>query len=65
MSGPGGKRKGAGRKAFHGETKITASLRLTPTVKHFLAQGDDSISEAVEKLVRASRGFKTYMEELT
>ena len=44
----GGKRKGAGRKPARGVAKVTTSLAITPEVKEYLDQCDQSQSEIVQ-----------------
>lgn len=61
MSKRGGKRAGAGRKPAHGEAKVTTSLQLTPTVREYLSQCEESQSEAVELAIRRTKAFREWL----
>ena len=58
----GGKREGAGRKVSHGERKETTTVRLTPTLREFLARDGESIGDQVETIVRKTRAFREWMK---
>jgi predicted transcriptional regulator len=60
MSEHGGKRKGAGRKASRGEAKVTTSIGVTPEVKRYLDQCEESQSEVVEDAIRRSKAFREW-----
>jgi hypothetical protein len=57
MSEHGGKRKGAGRKASRGVTKVTTSIGVTPEVKRYFDHCEKSQSDIVEDAIRDSKGF--------
>lgn len=57
----GGKRKGAGRKPARGVAKVTTSMALTPEVKEYLDQCDQSQSEAVEAAIRRTKAFREWL----
>jgi hypothetical protein len=57
----GGKRKGAGRKPARGETKVTTSIEVTPTLKDYLAQCDQSQSEVIESAIRRTKAFRDWL----
>jgi hypothetical protein len=57
----GGKRDGAGRPAQYGVRKVAFSTRLTPQVKAFLQQQEQSGSVIVEDTVRRSAAFKRWL----
>jgi hypothetical protein len=56
----GGKREGAGRKPVRGEPKITTSIALTPVVKQYLDQCEQSQSEIIESTIRRTKGFREW-----
>lgn len=58
----GGKRIGAGRKARLGERKETTTVRLTPTLREFLARDGKSIGDQVETIVRNTKAFREWMK---
>ena len=60
MTKRGGKRKGAGRKPARGEAKVTTSIEVTPTLKEYLAQCDQSQSEVVESVIRRTKAFRDW-----
>ena len=60
---PGGKRKGAGRKARHGERKETTSMRLTPTVLAYLDEHDETAGEVIEAALRRTADFRRWVKE--
>ncbi len=59
----GGKRDGAGRKPARGVRKETLALRVTPDIKQFLAEQDDSASNVVEDAIRRTRAFREWSKE--
>ena len=61
VTGHGGKREGAGRPTTRGETKETTSMRLTPTLKAYLAQCDQSAGDVVEDTIRRTAAFKKWL----
>ena len=56
----GGKRDGAGRKPARGVRKDTLVLRVTPEIKQFLAEQEDSASNVVEDAIRRTRAFREW-----
>ena len=56
----GGKREGAGRKVSRGEVKVTTSIGVTPEIKQFLAEQEDSASNVVEDAIRRTRAFREW-----
>lgn len=62
MSKPthGGKRQGAGRKPDGDEKKVTTSVTITPTVKRWLDEQENSNGFVVESLIRRTKGFKEW-----
>lgn len=57
----GGQRKGAGRKPARGVAKVTTSMALTPDVKEYLDQCEQSQSEAVESAIRRTKAFRDWL----
>jgi len=55
----GGNRKGAGRPPNRGERKLTTSIRVTPTLKNYLADMA-SASETIETAIRRSADFRKW-----
>lgn len=62
MIGPGGKRKGAGRKPTRGVRKDTLALRVTPECKAYLAQCEESASNVVEDAIRRTKAFRDWVK---
>jgi hypothetical protein len=60
MSEHGGKRKGAGRKASRGEAKLTTSIGVTPEVKRYLDQCEESQSDVIEDAIRRTKAFREW-----
>jgi hypothetical protein len=58
----GGQRDGAGRKARLGERKETTTVRLTPTLREFLARDGESIGDQIETIVRNTKAFRDWMK---
>jgi hypothetical protein len=56
----GGKRKGAGRKPARGERKETLALRVTPTLRAFLDDQSESMSDVVEDTIRRTKAFRDW-----
>lgn len=56
----GGKRDGAGRKPARGVRKCTLALRVTPEIKQFLAEQEDSASNIVEDAIRRTKAFREW-----
>lgn len=56
----GGKRNGAGRKPGRGERKEVASVRLTPTLRAFLDDQPQSMSETIEDAIRRTKAFREW-----
>lgn len=61
MSKRGGKRKGAGRKPVRGEAKVTTSIEVTPTLKEYLDQCEQSQSEVCESTIRRTKAFRDWL----
>jgi hypothetical protein len=53
----GGKRDGAGRKASRGESKVVTTINVTPVLKAYLNQCQQSQSEVAEEAIRKTEGF--------
>jgi hypothetical protein len=62
MSKRGGKRAGAGRKPARGEAKVTTSIEVTPTLKEYLSQCEQSQSEVIESAIRKTKSFRQWLE---
>jgi hypothetical protein len=60
MSKRGGKRAGAGRKPARGEAKVTTSIKVTPTLKEYLSQCEQSQSEVIESVIRNTKAFRKW-----
>jgi len=60
MSEHGGKREGAGRKASRGEAKVTTSIGVTPEVKRYLDQCEESQSDVIEDAIRRTKAFREW-----
>ncbi len=58
----GGKREGAGRKPGRGERKEVASVRLTPTLREFLDDQGESMSEVIEDAIRKTKKFREWLK---
>jgi hypothetical protein len=58
----GGKRTGAGRKSIHGERKEVASVRMTPTLREFLDDQGESMSELIEDAIRKTKKFREWLK---
>jgi hypothetical protein len=56
----GGKRQGAGRKASRGEAKIVTTINVTPELKLYLSQCEQSQSEVVEDAIRRTKAFRDW-----
>lgn len=56
----GGKRKGAGRPAERGERKVSLTVGVTPTLREFFDEQEESISEFVEKAIRLTKRFREW-----
>ena len=56
----GGKRKGAGRKASRGEAKIVTTINVTPGLKAYLSQCEQSQSEVIEAAIRLTQAFRDW-----
>jgi hypothetical protein len=63
MKGRGGKRTGAGRPAARGERKINTGLRLTPTLRAYLAQHEKTQADVVEDAIRRTADFKRWAND--
>jgi hypothetical protein len=61
----GGKRTGSGRPATRGERKQPLTIRITPTLRAYLDQCDDSIAETIEDAVRRTAAFRTWQRNRT
>jgi hypothetical protein len=53
----GGKRQGAGRKASRGARKVATTIGITPELKAYLGQCEQSQSEIIEEAIRKTEGF--------
>lgn len=58
----GGKRKGAGRKVERGEVKESLTVRVTPTLRKFIAATDESAADVIEDAVRKTKRFREWMK---
>lgn len=58
----GGSRPGAGRKPSRGERKETTSMRLSPTVRRYLAEQDETVANVVEDALRRTAAFREWMK---
>jgi len=56
----GGKREGAGRKVSRGEVKVTTSVGVTPEVKRYIDQCEQSQSVVVEDAIRRTKAFREW-----
>lgn len=56
----GGKRKGAGRPAPRGERKEVTSIRITPTLRAFLEEQPESMSDVIEDAMRRTKAFREW-----
>ena len=56
----GGKRTGAGRPPDRDERKINTGLRLTPTLRAYLAQHEKTQADVVEDAVRRTADFRRW-----
>ena len=61
----GGKRDGAGRKASRGEAKVTTSIGVTPEVKRYLDQCEQSQSDVIEDAIRRTKAFRDWKAKST
>jgi hypothetical protein len=59
-SSHGGKREGAGRKASRGEAKVVTTINVTPELKAYLSQCEQSQSEVVEDAIRRTKAFREW-----
>lgn len=64
----GGKRIGAGAKPLRGERKVGVGIRLTPTLRDYLAELADpaaepptSMSETIEVTQRGTKAFRDWL----
>jgi hypothetical protein len=60
LSSHGGKREGAGRKASRGEAKIVTTINVTPELKQYLSQCEQSQSEVIEDAMRRTKAFREW-----
>ena len=60
--GSGGKRKGAGRKAERGEAKESLTVRITPTLREFIAAQEASAADLIEDAIRRTKNFREWMK---
>lgn len=56
----GGKRPGAGRPATRGERKESVTLRVTPTLRAFLEEQPESMSDVIEDAMRRTKAFREW-----
>jgi hypothetical protein len=62
MKPPGGSRPNAGRPATHGERKQSLTIRITPTLRTYLAETSAaSIAERIETDYRADPAFISWL----
>ncbi len=56
----GGKREGAGRKPTRGEAKESLTVRVTPTLREFLDEQPESMSDLIEDTLRKTKRFREW-----
>lgn len=57
---PGGKREGAGRPASRGVRKQLLSVRITPELREFLQEQEDSAANTIEDAIRRTAAFREW-----
>jgi len=61
MTGPGGRRDGAGRKPDRGVRKRNLTIKITPELRAFLDSLEPSCANTVEDTIRRTTQFRAWL----